>query len=61
MILAEWEHAMAVTGTRIILSARDSKRVLELLENPPNPTPALTAAARRCAARKKPLAHMNTR
>ncbi len=36
---------------RIVLSGRDSKRVLELLENPPNPTTALTAAARR-AARK---------
>jgi uncharacterized protein (DUF1778 family) len=37
---------------RIVLSARDSKRVLELLENPPKPTPALMAAARRRAARK---------
>ncbi|MGB6537775.1 MAG: DUF1778 domain-containing protein [Xanthobacteraceae bacterium] len=38
---------------RIVLSAPDSKRVLELLENPPKPTPALKAAARRGAARKK--------
>jgi uncharacterized protein (DUF1778 family) len=38
---------------RIVLSARDSKRVLELLENPPNPSAALMAAARRRAARKK--------
>ena len=37
---------------RIVLSARDSKRVLKLLENPPKPTPALMAAARRRAARK---------
>jgi uncharacterized protein (DUF1778 family) len=37
---------------RIVLSERDSKRVLELLENPPKPTPALLAAARRRAARK---------
>jgi len=37
---------------RIVLSARDSRRVLELLENPPNPTPALMAAARRRTARK---------
>jgi uncharacterized protein (DUF1778 family) len=37
---------------RIVLSARDSKRVLKLLENPPKPPPALTAAARRRAARK---------
>jgi uncharacterized protein (DUF1778 family) len=32
---------------RIVLSARDSARVLELLEHPPKPTPALRAAARR--------------
>ncbi|MDE3196313.1 MAG: DUF1778 domain-containing protein [Acidobacteriota bacterium] len=31
----------------IVLSARDSVRVLELLDNPPKPTPALIAAARR--------------
>lgn len=31
---------------RIVLSKRDSKRVLELLEKPPKPTPALMAAAR---------------
>lgn len=30
---------------RIKLSARDSTRVLDLLENPPKPTPALRAAA----------------
>ncbi len=32
---------------RIALSARDSARVLALLEHPPKPTPALRAAARR--------------
>jgi uncharacterized protein (DUF1778 family) len=32
---------------RIVLSERDTERVLELLENPPEPTPALLAAARR--------------
>lgn len=32
---------------RILLSARDSARVMELLEHPPKPTPALRAAARR--------------
>jgi uncharacterized protein (DUF1778 family) len=32
---------------RIMLSRRDTLRVLELLENPPKPTPALLAAARR--------------
>jgi uncharacterized protein (DUF1778 family) len=34
---------------RIVLSKRDSKRVLELLEKPPRPTAALLAAARRRA------------
>jgi uncharacterized protein (DUF1778 family) len=34
---------------RIVLSARDSKRVLALLEKPPRPTAALIAAARRRA------------
>ena len=36
---------------RIVLSERDTVRVLALLENPPKPTPALMAAARRRAAR----------
>jgi uncharacterized protein (DUF1778 family) len=36
----------------IMLSDRDSKRVLKLLEKPPKPTAALKAAARRRAARK---------
>ena len=36
---------------RIHLSERDTARVLELLENPPKPTAALLAAARRRAAR----------
>jgi uncharacterized protein (DUF1778 family) len=36
---------------RIVLSERDTVRVLELLENPPKPTPALIAAAQRRAAR----------
>ena len=34
---------------RIVLSQRDSKRVLQLLEKPPKPTAALIAAARRLA------------
>jgi len=38
---------------RIMLSSRDSKRVLELLEHPPKPSPALKAAARRRSSRKK--------
>jgi uncharacterized protein (DUF1778 family) len=36
---------------RIVLSQRDTERVLKLLENPPKPTPALLAAARRRARR----------
>jgi uncharacterized protein (DUF1778 family) len=32
---------------RIVLSDRDTARVLKLLEHPPKPTPALLAAARR--------------
>ncbi|MDE0509207.1 MAG: DUF1778 domain-containing protein [Gammaproteobacteria bacterium] len=32
---------------KITLSERDAIRVLELLENPPEPTPALLAAAKR--------------
>jgi len=37
---------------RIVLGERDTLRVLELLENPPRPTPALRAAARRRGSRK---------
>jgi len=36
---------------RIVLSERDTARVLKLLDNPPKPTPALLAAARRRRAR----------
>ena len=36
---------------RIVLSERDTARVLKLLENPPEPTSALLAAARRRAGR----------
>lgn len=36
---------------RIVLSERDTERVLDLLENPPEPTPALMEAARRRVAR----------
>jgi uncharacterized protein (DUF1778 family) len=36
---------------RIVLSDRDSARVLKLLDNPPKPTTALLAAARRRAQR----------
>jgi uncharacterized protein (DUF1778 family) len=36
---------------RIVLSERDSARVLRLLENPPKPTKALLAAARRRAGK----------
>jgi uncharacterized protein (DUF1778 family) len=37
---------------RIVLSDRDSKRVLKLLENPPKPTAALKVAAERHITRK---------
>ena len=37
---------------RIVLSERDTARVLGLLEDPPRPTPALKAAAQRRATRK---------
>ena len=40
-----------VRAERIVLSERDSARVLTLLEDPPEPTPALTEAARRRATR----------
>jgi uncharacterized protein (DUF1778 family) len=36
---------------RTVLSERDTVQVLALLENPPKPTPALMAAARRRIAR----------
>jgi uncharacterized protein (DUF1778 family) len=36
---------------RIVLSERDTARVLKLLESPPRPTPVLLAAARRRRAR----------
>ena len=36
---------------RIRLTGRDTARVLDLLENPPRPTPALIAAARRRVGR----------
>ena len=45
---------------RTVLSERDSKRVLKLLENPPKPTAALKAAARRHAARKASAALRQT-
>jgi uncharacterized protein (DUF1778 family) len=44
-------RAVVDRAERIELSGRDSVRVLELLENPPKPTPALMAAARRRLAR----------
>jgi uncharacterized protein (DUF1778 family) len=37
---------------RIVLSERDTLRVLKLLENPPKATPALAAAIRRRFGRK---------
>jgi uncharacterized protein (DUF1778 family) len=40
-------HQVVNHAERIVLSKRDSARVLKLLENPPKPTPALLAAAAR--------------
>jgi uncharacterized protein (DUF1778 family) len=40
------------SAERIVLSKRDTARVLKLLENPPRPAVALVAAARRRSARK---------
>lgn len=37
---------------RIVLSRRDTTRVLDLLENPPKPSGALEAVAKRRAARR---------
>ena len=37
---------------RIVLSERDTERVMKLLEHPPKPTAALLAAARRRATRR---------
>ncbi len=37
---------------RIVLSKRDTERVLSLLENPPKPTPTLMDAAKRRRLRK---------
>ena len=45
-------RAVVDRAERIVLSERDTVRVLELLEKPPKPTPALLAAARRRAPRK---------
>jgi uncharacterized protein (DUF1778 family) len=40
-------RAIVERADRIVLSRRDTDRVLRLLENPPAPPPALIAAARR--------------
>jgi uncharacterized protein (DUF1778 family) len=39
-------RAVVDRNERIVLSERDTTRVLELLDNPPKPTAALRAAAR---------------
>ena len=44
-------RAVVDRAERIVLSKRDSARVLALLENPPEPTPALIEAVRRRNAR----------
>jgi hypothetical protein len=47
------ERAAREDAAGIVLSERDSARVLELLENPPKPTPALDAAAKRRTLRER--------
>jgi uncharacterized protein (DUF1778 family) len=44
-------HEVVDRAERIVLSERDTARVLDLLENPPKPPPSLMASARRRAAR----------
>lgn len=48
-IVARMEH--------VILSERDSLRVLQLLENPPRPSAKLAAAAKAWAANRKKVRH----
>jgi uncharacterized protein (DUF1778 family) len=40
-------EAIVAQHERIVLTPRDSARILDLLEHPPKPTPALRAAAKR--------------
>ena len=49
--IEERNDGVSDRAERIVLSKRDSARVLDLLENPPEPTPALRAAARRVVTR----------
>ena len=44
-------RAVMEQAERIVLSQRDSERVLALLETPPEPTPTLKEAARRRSVR----------
>jgi len=47
---------------RIVLSERDTAQVLKLLENPPQPSPALLDAARRRLGRGGDVAlHVNAK
>ena len=52
MVLPAAEEILA-RHERITLSARDSVRVLQLLERPPKPTAALVAAATRLRRHRK--------
>ena len=45
-------HEVEDRAEPIVLSERDTLRVLDLLENPPKAPPALMAAARRRLGRK---------
>jgi uncharacterized protein (DUF1778 family) len=53
-------HEVVARAERIRLSERDSARVLKLLENPPKPTKALLAAARRRAGNAAPSSSPST-
>lgn len=48
------EQWLAEDRNRFVLSERDAERLLAVLENPPEPTPAFVEAARRAFARRSP-------
>lgn len=50
--IEERSGAVPDRAGRLVLSERDSARVQKLLDDPPEPAPALAAAARRAAARR---------
>ena len=52
VLIEERSDAVPDRAGRIVLSERDGARVQMLPDDPPEPTPALVAAARRAAARR---------